>query len=96
MGDGDKKYISYINKLQKKYPKKLAYSSFIQKKETSIYAGADILLLPSRFEPCGINQLKAMRYGCIPIVHKIIDQWIIFNINPILFKLSLKFSLLIA
>ena len=71
MGDGNKKYINHLNKLQKKYPKKFAYSNFHQKWETGIYAGADILLLPSRFEPCGINQLYAMRYGCIPIVHKI-------------------------
>jgi len=71
MGDGDKRYINQINKFQKLHPKKIAYSNFDQQRETGIYAGADILLLPSRFEPCGLNQLKAMRYGCIPIVHKI-------------------------
>jgi len=71
MGDGDKKYINFLNRLQKHYPKKLAYFGFEQKLETSIYAGADLLLLPSKFEPCGLNQLYAMRYGCIPIVHKI-------------------------
>ncbi len=71
MGDGDKKYINFIKKIQKKYPKKLAYQTFNRKKETSIYAGADMLLLPSRFEPCGINQLISLRYGCIPIVRHI-------------------------
>jgi len=36
-----------------------------------MYAGADFLLMPSRVEPCGLNQLYALRYGTIPIVHNI-------------------------
>lgn len=71
MGDGDSKYIKFLQKTQKKYPKKLVYIPFDQKIETSIYAGANMFLLPSRFEPCGINQLIGLRYGCIPIVRHI-------------------------
>lgn len=74
MGDGDKQYISRIKRLIKKYPKKLAWVSWNKdgpKYETSLYAGGDMFLLPSTTEPCGINQMKALRYGCIPIVHSI-------------------------
>ncbi len=73
MGDGDKNYINTLKKLQKKYPKKIIWLPFSKnaKKETLIYAGSDFFLLPSHYEPCGINQLIAMRYGCIPIVRKV-------------------------
>ena len=71
MGDGDKKYINEFKKLNKKYPKKFKYLPFDNNFETSIYAGSDLILLPSRYEPCGINILIAMRYGCIPIVYPI-------------------------
>ena len=71
MGDGDKEYISQLKKLSKKYPKKLVWTKFNSKYETSLYAGGDLFLLPSTTEPCGINQMKALRYGCIPIVRSI-------------------------
>lgn len=71
MGDGDKSIVNFFNRIHKKYPKKFIITPFNQKIETSIYAGADLFLLPSRFEPCGINQMIGLRYGCIPIVHHI-------------------------
>ncbi|NMB48089.1 glycogen synthase [Candidatus Kuenenbacteria bacterium] len=71
MGDGDKNYINQILKISKKYQTKLVWTPFSQKDETSLYAGGDLLVLPSNTEPCGLNQLKALRYGCIPIVHSI-------------------------
>lgn len=71
MGDGDKEYIKRIKKIQRQFPEKLRWLPFDRKMETSIYAGGDMFLLPSRFEPCGINQLISFRYGCVPIVRSI-------------------------
>ena len=71
MGDGDKNYLQPIKKLVKENPKKLVWSSFNPDEETSLYAASDFFLLPSNHEPCGINQLIAMRYGCVPIVREV-------------------------
>ncbi len=71
LGDGNKEYIQPIKKIQKKNGNKLIWLPFDQKKESLLYAAADLFLLPSNHEPCGINQLIAMRYGCIPVVREI-------------------------
>ena len=73
IGAGDKSYIQKLKKIAKKYPKKLVIVPSHEKNqeyETLVYAGSDFFLLPSHHEPCGINQLIAMRYGCIPIVRQ--------------------------
>ncbi len=85
MGDGDKKYISKLKKYQKKHPRKIAWIPFSgnSEKETLLYAASDLFLLPSHHEPCGINQLIAMRYGCIPIVRKVGGLYdTVRNFNP--------------
>jgi starch synthase len=73
MGDGDKSYISELKKYQKRYPHRLVWLPFQGNEhlETLIYAGSDIFLLPSHHEPCGINQLIAMRYGTIPVARRV-------------------------
>ena len=74
IGSGDKKIIARLQKYEKKYPEKIKVipsHEKNQKYETLVYAGSDFFLLPSHHEPCGINQLIAMRYGCIPIVRKV-------------------------
>lgn len=84
MGNGDKNIINSLDKLKKDNSKKIAVVPFDIKMETSIYAGSDLFLLPSRFEPCGINQMISLRYGCVPIVHHIgglADT--VVNFNPI-------------
>lgn len=72
MGGGDKSYINKIRYYIKKYPRKInAFLKFNTVDATKVYAGSDMLLMPSRFEPCGVTQLIAMRYGSIPIVRHI-------------------------
>ncbi len=83
LGEGAKQYEEYFRKLSKKHPKKIAAMfDFDNQKETMILAGADIFLLPSRFEPCGLAQMKSLRYGTIPVVHAVgglVDTIIDFN-----------------
>lgn len=74
IGTGDKEYIKELKKIARKYPRKLSVvpsHEENQKYETLVYAGSDLFLLPSHYEPCGINQLIAMRYGCVPIIRKV-------------------------
>jgi starch synthase len=74
IGTGDKKYLQELHKSSRKSPQQLKVISSHeanQKYETLVYAGADFFLLPSIHEPCGLNQLIAMRYGCIPIVREV-------------------------
>ncbi len=85
MGDGDKIYINELKKLEKEHNKKIVWLPFRgnEKLETLIYAAADIFLLPSHHEPCGINQLIAMRYGAIPVVRRVGGLYdTVINYNP--------------
>ena len=70
LGTGETTYREQLEALAKKYPKRV--SVVIGYKEDlahQIQAGSDILLVPSRFEPCGLTQIYAMRYGTLPLVH---------------------------
>ena len=69
MGTGDQHYHDFFARLQQKYPNQVAVSlTFSPTLARKIYAGSDMLLMPSRTEPSGTDQKLAMRYGCIPIV----------------------------
>ncbi|MCX7779225.1 MAG: glycogen synthase [Patescibacteria group bacterium] len=72
VGSGKKEYEKYFAKEADRHPKKMAFiTPFSEKWESKIDAASDIFLLPSRFEPCGISQLKSLRYGSIPVVRKV-------------------------
>lgn len=69
LGTGEKKYHQLLEKAAKKYPTKMAVAlRFDEVLAHWIEAGSDMFLMPSRYEPCGLNQLYSMKYGTIPIV----------------------------
>ena len=70
LGTGDPALEESARKLQMEFPGRVrAELRFDGALARHIYAGADMLLMPSRYEPCGLAQMIAMRYGCLPIVH---------------------------
>ena len=72
LGTGDMEYENMFRHFQDKYPEKVASRIYFNEKEShQIYAGADMLVMPSMAEPCGISQLIALRYGTIPIVREV-------------------------
>ena len=71
LGTGDKKYHNFFEKMSKKYPEKFAcYLGFDDELAHLIEGGADILLMPSKYEPCGLNQMYSLVYGTVPLVRE--------------------------
>lgn len=69
VGTGEKDYRMFFKELHEKYPDRVGVHLFFDEKlPKHIFAGADAILMPSRFEPAGLVQMEAMRYGCVPIV----------------------------
>ncbi|XP_019054427.1 PREDICTED: soluble starch synthase 1, chloroplastic/amyloplastic isoform X2 [Nelumbo nucifera] len=70
LGSGDPQYEDWMKATESTYRDKFrGWVGFNVPISHRITAGCDILLMPSRFEPCGLNQLYAMRYGTVPVVH---------------------------
>lgn len=71
LGSGEWQYESYFRGLHDKYPDKVGLRlGFVPDLARKIYAGADIFLMPSKSEPCGLSQMVALRYGTVPIVRE--------------------------
>jgi starch synthase len=70
LGTGEPKFEEASRRLEKDYPNRVrAVIRFDEALSRRMYAGGDILLMPSRYEPCGLAQMMAMRYGCVPLAH---------------------------
>ena len=70
-GQGDKVYEDYFRWAQENWPGQVGFSSdYTELMARKVFAGADMYLMPSRFEPCGLSQMMAMRYGTVPIIHE--------------------------
>ena len=69
LGMGEKRYHEMFERAARKYPERIAIQlSFSNDLAHLIEAGSDMFLMPSRYEPCGLNQLYSMKYGTVPIV----------------------------
>ncbi|HEV7929021.1 MAG TPA: glycosyltransferase, partial [Nitrosospira sp.] len=72
LGSGDKKYEDFWQSLRDYAPRQVGvFRGYNEALAHKIEAGADIFMMPSRFEPCGLNQMYSLRYGTIPIVRAV-------------------------
>jgi len=99
LGTGDPKLEESARELQNLYPEKIkAELRFDANLARQIYAGADMILMPSRYEPCGLAQMIAMRYGCVPVVRAVggLKDTVIPNETGFIFEKAHHMSLVSA
>jgi starch synthase len=71
LGKGDEGYENFFRWAEQQYPGRIAVRlDYNEALSMAIYAGADLFLMPSKSEPCGLSQMIAMRYGTVPIVRE--------------------------
>jgi starch synthase len=72
LGSGEERYETFLNEQNENYPKRFRYiNGFDEKLAHQIIAGSDLLLMPSQYEPCGLTQMYALRYGTVPVVRRV-------------------------
>jgi len=72
VGEGDSRYMNFFQKLVEDFPHQVAFQFKFEKiLPRQVFAGADSILIPSKYEPCGLTQMEAMRYGSVPVVRKV-------------------------
>ncbi len=71
LGAGEDRYVDLFSHLANHYTRRVAYhAGFNENLAHLIEAGSDVFLMPSRYEPCGLNQMYSLRYGTPPVVHR--------------------------
>jgi starch synthase len=71
LGSGEARYVDFFEWLAASFPGRVAFrSGYDEAYAHLIEAGSDLFLMPSRYEPCGLNQMYSLRYGTIPVVHR--------------------------
>jgi starch synthase len=72
LGEGDPYYRDRLAEVARSVPDRVAaFFDFTEQREHRLLLGADILLMPSEYEPCGLTQMRAQRYGALPVVRRV-------------------------
>jgi starch synthase len=70
VGRGDARYEAFLREMSREHPSRVAaHIGFEERLAHLVEAGSDLFLMPSKFEPCGLNQMYSLRYGTVPVVH---------------------------
>ena len=71
LGTGEPRFEEFFSRLARAFPRQVAFRpAFSEKLAHAVEAGSDLFLMPSRYEPCGLNQMYSLRYGTVPVVHR--------------------------
>lgn len=98
VGEGSLEFASKLEKFSKKYENFEFSNTYNEELSHKVYAAADFLLMPSRFEPCGLNQMISMTYGTLPIVHEVggLKDSVKDDVDGIVFKNETKKDFILA
>ncbi|MGH7694727.1 MAG: glycogen synthase, partial [Gemmatimonadaceae bacterium] len=72
LGQGEKRYVDVLTELAQRAPGRIGVQTrFTVEQEHRLLAGADMIVMPSQYEPCGLTQMRAQRYGTIPVARRV-------------------------